>query len=151
MAELLKTGVKSSFRSHFINNASTKEAEAKMTAINSQNLTHSFKNSDEYSLVKAVIHDPQNIAAAIEINAQGRPAMVAYLKPLNALFSEADPPGPRFNTHGTHAQIGKMIGEIFYERGYQRDCNQVKIITESAGIYFTPKSATHFRKSKDEV
>ena len=121
-----------------------------MTMINSKNLTYSFQKSDEYSLVSAVIHDPKNIAAAIEINAQGRPAMVAYIKPINELFNAATPPSAGFNTHGTHARIGKMIGEIFYERGYRRDFNQMKTITESAGTYFTPKSATHFRKSKDE-
>ncbi len=121
-----------------------------MAAIHSQNLKYSLRESDEYSLVLAVIHDPKNIAAAIDTNAQGRPAMVAYLKPLNALFSETTPPNRGFNTHGTHAQIGKMIGEIFYERGYQRDFNQVKAITENEGTYFTPKTATHFRKSNDE-
>ena len=121
-----------------------------MKMMNAKSQNYSFRNSDEYARVASVINDPKNIAAAIEMNAQGRPAMVAYLKAINDLFSEADPPHPRFNTHGPHARIGKMIGEIFYERGYVRALNQVKPIQETAGPYFTPTQATHFRKSETE-
>ncbi len=112
---------------------------------------YSFRKSDEYPMVADIISNPKYIAAALEANAKGKPPMSVYVDPINALFSEANPPTEGFNSQVVHMLIGKMIGKIFYERGYNPSLNEASVKIEPYdGKYFTPKTATRFRRTEDE-
>ena len=111
---------------------------------------YSFRKSVEYQRVKEVIEKHDNISAAFEANSQGKPPMSVYVGPINELFSEANPPTDGFNAQVVHMLIGKMIGKIFYAKGYKRELNQIRNIEPYDGKYFTPKTATRFRKTEDE-